>query len=308
MKKIYFSLAFIGCFLLVMPVATSAAEILTVTPTPYQDITDQFVKDEGEGSEGTAGAWIFEANTDVEVVYKADTAAEDPAVVVNSGGRMTGWVNNGDGTTTINFKSVGFLDSDMELPKGYTASTLNIIPAVEQGEGGPTVEATGMWMATNLTEWRMDPPSETDISFGWSLTGPKGETGFMQMFMADATVDFLGSIKGSPLTVDDLAVFDGENQATASVSEVTGGLLTDINVVFQENSLNITPNALASDSVTKNLTVGEKLILSSALNKYRPRKLRTVKFFGFHKKSQKGKKIKIYKKIKKKSSSNFNSS
>ena len=296
MKKLYFSLAFIGCFMLLFPLATSAGSIISVTPTPYQDITDEFRQDKGDDAEGDAFAWILQ-KTPTVVEYAIDAGDDDPAVIVSSGGRIT-WTNNGDGTVTINLDPVGLIDSDMEIPDGYAVNALNIIYPVEQGEEGPTVEATGMSLGTNLTNWQMFPPSEDDISFGWSLTGPKGETGFMQMFMADATVDFLSQINGSPLTVDDLAVFDGDNQATASVTEAEGGLLTDINVVFRENSLKVSPNSLSSDTVTKNLKVSEKLTLSSAFKRYNPRKNKQVNFFGFHKASKKNKKIKISKKTK----------
>lgn len=294
MKKIYFSLSLAASFLLLFPLLTTAGSVVSITPAATE-IDSALLPESG----GEVFGWVTEIGTEYEVVVALDDTA---VVLVCVGGELSGlgWTDNGDGTATTNFTSVEMLDNDMELADGMTATLLNFEPAAEYGEGGPTIEALGTWLSTNVIEWEMYPPMEDDVSFGYSFTGPAGEEGVFKMFVPDSLVTFLGDVKGSPLTEADLAVFADDSQVTSSVDAMAGGLLVDLSLDFIEGSTTIAGKDSDSDGVTKKVTVEEKLPVSLAVKKASIKKSGKTRLYGWLKNGKKKQKVKLYRKIGKK--------
>jgi hypothetical protein len=169
---------------------------------------------------------------------------------------------------------------------------------VELGQDGPTTEFAGGWMSTNLQDWQMIPPSPGNPAFGYELSGPEGETGYFHMFIPQATIDLLSELEGIDLSIDDLAVFEDDEQSSISVSEydtgVYTGALININVTFTEDA---TTTETLSTNVTKKLTVAKQEALSITAQKSSLKKNKTAHLFGWLKSGKKGKAITLWRKL-----------
>ena len=267
------------------------AELQSISPEPQQDISDQ-ITDAPDGV--VVAGWIgIEEDTEYTAVFTAD---ESPAGVITPGGDMsldTPWEYDATaGTVTVTFTGSGLKSvNDMPSNVGLVA----LVGVVAEGEDGPPEEMTGFWLSTNVQDWALIPPSpEQDTpAFGYSLTGPAGETGFLHMFMPTGIKDLLSQYSGRELTWGDLAVFSGDSQSSLSLTEVDGGAYIDINVVFSDTSTSV---SVASSSVTKELTVQEQLPISLASSKTTLNKGKKFRLYGWLKNGKRNKTVTIWRK------------
>lgn len=274
------------------PTSAMTVEVVSISPEPQQDISDLMT--DAPENVGIA-AWLLDDGVEYTTVLAVDEA---PAVVINIGGDMAQdqpWVyDEAAGTLTVVFTSTGIKQTSDDSPDN--AAIIAVVPPVEIGEDGPPVEMTGAWLNTNVQDWELIPPSPDNIAFGFSLTGPTGETGFFHMFMPDTMVELLSELSGEDLTIEDLAVFNGDDQSSMSITEVEGGAYIDINVTFSEAV--VTPSA-KNGSVTKSITIQEQLPISLAANKTTVRSGGSkAHLFGWIKSGQKGKTIEVWRKVK----------
>ena len=114
------------------------------------------------------------------------------------------------------------------------------------------------------------------------------------MFMTDGTKDLLSEYSGQDLEWGDVAVFDGDSQASLDITEVVGGALFELNVVFSE-STTVTPSA-KNTSVTKTLTVQEKQPISLAANKSELKQGKQFRLFGWLKNSKSKQTVTVWRK------------
>ncbi len=278
--------------LLPLPSRAFSGELVSITPEPLQDVSDMV----GDVPENIlVYAWLLEEGTDYTVVA---SVSEEPAVVITPGGDIsldTPWSYDADaGTVTVMFTATGLKQVGNDTGPD-NAGLLAIVPPVPMGEDGPPAEMTGTWMATNVQEWELIPPSEESISFGFSLTGPAGETGFFHMFMPDAIIELMSEYSGQELTVQDLAVFNGDNQSSMSITEVDGGAYIDINVTFSSTTISATAKG-DNGGVTKEITVREQLPVSIAAAKTSVKEGKDARLFGWVKNGKKGQKVQVWRK------------
>ena len=273
------------------PTSAMTVEVVSISPEPQMDISDMMT--DVPAGVGIA-AWLLDDNVEYTAVLAVDEA---PAVIINPGGDIDPeqpWVyDETTGTLTVVFTSTGLKQASDADPDN--ASIIAVVPPVELGEDGPPVEMTGAWLNTNVQNWELIPPSPDNVAFGFSLTGPAGETGFFHMFMPETMVDLLSELSGEDLTIEDLAVFNGDNQSSMSITEIEGGAYIDINVTFSEAV--VAPTAKNS-SITKNITVQEQLPISLAANKTTVKSSGKAQLFGWLKSGQKDKTIEVWRKVK----------
>lgn len=237
--------------------------------------------------------------------------SEEPAAVVGIPMHILSYQYEPEASqVTVVFEHVPYLEG-VELFGPPTDFSLAFIPAVGLGQGGPPAELRGSWMSTNISPsaWQILPPSLENPSFGYSLSGPDGGTGFFEMFIPQALIDLLSTISGSELTIDDLAVFNGENQASISVRPVNGGgASVDIQVIFSEESTELpdaetaaaaslrlatgaNPGTLAL--VTKDLSVSRAESVSLTADNLTVPKGTAVRVYGWVKDGAAGEKVKL---------------
>ncbi|MBI2410448.1 MAG: hypothetical protein HYV32_00935 [Candidatus Kerfeldbacteria bacterium] len=278
--------------LLVLPHNSFAltAELVSITPEPQQDISDMMT---GAPDGVSVFAWLTETDTEYTAVFSVD---EEPAVIITPGGDIAPdnrWSYDEEGgTVTVPFTATG-LKQTSDGPDN--AAIVALVAAVEPGEDGPPEEMTGCWLSTNVQDWELIPPSEDNVAFGFSLTGPEGETGFFHMFMPDSMVDFMSEMSGEELTVEDLAVFNGDNQSSMSITPVDGGAMIDINVKFLSTAISATSED-DDGSITKEITVREQLPISLAANKTELKNGKQAQLFGWLKNGKKNKRVEIWRK------------
>lgn len=281
-----FAFAFV---LLPHPGRAITGELVSITPEPQTDISDMV----GDAPESVLiFAWLLEEGTDYTVVA---SVSEEPAVIITPGGDMSldnPWSYDADaGTVTVTFTATG-LKQTSGGPDN--AGLLAIVAPVPLGEDGPPAEMIGTWFATDIQEWELIPPSDNP-SFGFTLTGPAGETGFFHMFMPDTIIELLSELSGEELTVQDLAVFNGDSQSSMSITEVEGGAYIDINVTFSSTTISATAKN-ASGGVTKSITVREQLAVSIAAAKTSVKEGKNARLFGWVKNGKKGQKVQVWRK------------
>ncbi|MFA6475327.1 MAG: hypothetical protein WCV88_03970 [Patescibacteria group bacterium] len=261
------------------------ADLQSISPAPQQDITDMM----GGAPERVvlAGWLIDEADIANGVEYTAVfTVDEEPAGVVAPGTTMsvdTPPVYNADaGTYTVQFVPSGMKQpTDSSSPENIAVVALVGVADNAAGEDGPPEEMKGFWLSTNVQDWALIPPSpdQATPAFGYSLVGPVGKTGSMTVFMPDGIKDLLSEYSGQELAWAGMAVFDGDNQASLDITEVTGGAVFELNVIFSE-SATTAPSAKAT-TVTKTLTVQEQLPISLAASKTELNKGKQFRLYGW---------------------------
>ncbi len=280
-------------FLMARPSWALTVDVVSMTPTPQQDITDM-IDDAPEGV-GIVG-WILEKDVEYTAVLAVDEA---PAVVITPGGDVAldqPWVyDETNGQLTVVFTSTG-LKQVGEDAGPENVAIIAVVPPVPLGEDGPPVEMTGATLSTNVQNWELIPPSENNHAFGFSLTGPEGETGFVHMYMPQGIIDLLSQFSGEELAIEDLAVFNGDSQSSMSITEVEGGAYIDINVTFTEAAV-VSPTA-TNGSVTKSITVREQLPISLAVNKSEIKAGKTSRVFGWLKNGKKNETVTVWRKLK----------
>ncbi len=308
-KRLLFlsSAALLVGILAVMPKPSRAfsAELVSVSPEVFMDISDQVGP--GPEEEGAPTMEVFGWVTQTDVEYTAVfTVDEEPAMLVTPGGDVSLTTrpsyNADTGEYTVVFTATGLVPSDAEkmegLPEGYGASIVGMIGAVAIGENGPPAEMRGGWLSTDLQQWELIPPSEETVAFGFNLTGDEGETGYFHMFIPDAIIDLLGQFSGKDLTAQDLAVFNGDEQASLSVTEMDGGAYVDINVTFEAEITTLGISAVAANSITKSITAAPKLPVSLAASKTVIAKGSTTRLYGWLKNGKKGETVTVWYKAK----------
>lgn len=288
---------------LVLPLSTWAFTVglQSISPTPEEDISSM-VGDAPELVE--VFGWIIDgADIDDAVEYTAVfTVDEEPAGVIVPGSEMSidtpAVYDEVAGTYTVHFVPVGMEQpTDSESPENVVIAALVGVADIDAGEDGPPEEMKGFWLSTNVQDWALIPPSpeQATPAFGFSLTGPVGEIGVMKVFMPDGIRDLLSEYSGQDLEWADMAVFDGDDQASLGITEVAGGALFELNVVFSETAV-VTPSGKKT-TVTKTLTVQERLPISLAANKTELNKGKQFRLYGWLKNGKKNQTVTVWRKL-----------
>lgn len=167
---------------------------------------------------------------------------------------------------------------EAELPGPPSDFAIAIIPA----DGMSIPESLrGSYMATNISPlaWRLIPPTDASVSFGFEVSGNNGQVAFFDLFVPDSLITDWSALLGRTLTQDDLALFSNNYQASTSFERVEGtnpGALVEIQFTFSPSSNQVVdvvkaveekslaqPKALPPrGKVTKRFTVGEAPALS----------------------------------------------
>lgn len=314
MKKIY--LFFCGAFLALVlaPVAVHAQTAELVSITNNAEDLSELVPSGDAPDEARVFLFGGEYGQEYTAVFSTD---EEPVGILGMGSDLTNsWgYDAATGLVTVTFTAVEIVG--MDGPPDADLFIIVLVYPVAQGEDGPPAEAAGMWMSTNVTQWEMLPPQPGSPQFGFKLTGPAGTAGFFNMFLPDSLIELLSTMEGTPLAIEDLAVFMDDDQASMSISEVEGGALIEINVTFTDDTIMVSratsaytrsaststlaaANVLSilkqsSDSnVTKEIVAKKKLNISLAANKYSIAKNKKVQLFGWLASGQKNKKVALY--------------
>lgn len=301
MNKTFQYLLGVGVSLL-FPLSAMAftADLQSISPTPQQDISDMM----GSAPERVVLAgWVID-ETDIQngttytAVFSVD---EEPAGVIAPGTTMSvdapPVYDAATGTYTVQFVPSGMKQpTDSDSPENVAIIALVGVADNTAGEDGPPAEMTGFWLSTNVQNWALIPPSpdQATPAFGYSLTGPIGETGSMTVFMPDGIKNLLSTYSGQTLTWADLAVFDGDNQASLDITKVTGGAVFDLNVIFSE-SATTTPSAKTT-TVTKTLTVQKQLPISLVASKTELNKGKQFSLYGWLKNGKQNQTITVWQK------------
>lgn len=287
------------------PFAVSAADATVEIVSGGDTLTSMDVGDEAPpevvvvgysspDEEGTTYALVLNTNGYV------------PAVIVAMGAQINEqWTY--DATTsflTLNVTSADFGGAGPFGSEGYppginSVMMFGIAGAVAEGQDGPPVEATGMYMATNIMQWEMLPPSETNRTFGFKLSGPEDHSGFFDFFVPNGLIGFLETTK------EDLVLFVDDEQNSITFTDMEEGALFHIDVTFtndEEESEESAEEAeqstqAESETVTKEITTGEALPVSLAATETSVEKGKKVKLYGWVNDAGKGKKVRLMQKI-----------
>lgn len=303
-----------------LPTAADAAveiELSDVDPIAYAgdlvDITDQI--DTSGKPEEDMNLFIYSTSsinegTEITLTYEmtgteGTDVSSGPLVVMMAGAYFqepnVGYIFEYDEETEVGTVTMPIVISTLYDNEGSLQEALGIsfmTTVYEVGQGGPTEEARGTYLATNTLQHEMIPAMPDNPTFGFSITGPQGSTGFLHFKITEATVDVIGA------PVEDLAVFDGDSQASLGIEATDdGGALVAINYDLRTSSTKtgasiVSAVGSAPKMVTKSFTAGEKLTLSIAAKKSRIVRKKYTKIYGWHKSGQKGKTIQLYKKNK----------
>lgn len=273
------------------------ASLVSISPDAT-DISDQM---SGAPEDVQLFAWMTTIDTSYTATFTID---EQPAMVVTPGASITPEVpptyNAETGEFVVVFTATGVQGAGeqqgQEFPEGQGMSMIGLVGAVEEGQDGPPAEMRGGWMSTDIQQWELVPPSPELPAFGFNLTGPVGETGFLHMFIPDTLIAMLGGFSGEELTVEDLAVFNGDSQASLAVTAVAGGAYIDINVIFSEAVTTVV--SAESDTVTKEITVGEQLPISLTATKTTVGKAKPVALYGWLSTGKSKQSVTLWRKLK----------
>lgn len=294
----FFGAGLFFIFFLLTPRFASAleAELVSITPDA-QDISDQI-----GGGDIPENIVIFGFLTTIDEAYTAIfSVSECPAMVVTPGADIAEdnrWSCDTESKELIvPFTAKELMDEgDKGMPEGSTSTMIALVPVAAPQTDGPPEEMRGGWMSTNISEWELIPPGEEQPYFGYKLTGLSGTEGFFHMFIPDAIIELLSEFSGKELTMNDLAVFNGDAQASLAIEQVTGGALVNINVIFAAN--NTTVESQGSQSVTKELTVREQLNVSLAAKKTTLNQGQKTTMYGWVKDGKANETVTIYRKLK----------
>lgn len=310
MKKILLSLIISTAFSVLLPFTAWAAtaELVSIS-NGAQDRSEWM---EGGDAPAEARTFLFQGTIGEEytAVFAVD---EEPVVMVTPGADITEpWVYDATtGQVTVTIEQTELIGS--EAPEDIDLFIIAVVFPVELGQDGPPLEAAGMWMSTNLTDWQMIPPSpeQETPQFGFRLTGPSGTTGFFHMFLPDGIVNLLSQFSGQTMDIQDLAVFVDDDQASMNITEIEGGAMIEIEVTFSEDATLVAETTSAytrqaltalgkkiTANITKEIVAKERLTVSLASEKYKVKKNGATELFGWTKNGKKGKKITLYAKEK----------
>lgn len=282
----------VACMALPRSGQAFSVELVSILPEPSVDISDQLGAGPSEDAEVEMFGWLTEEDTEYVAVFNVD---EEPAMLVTPGGDVSLTTppeyDSDAGTYTVTFTASGLIGSQ---PAPGTVSLIAMVGAVEVGEDGPPAEMRGGWLSTNLQDWELIPPSPDNVAFGYNLTGPVGETGFLHMFIPNTLIDLLSSLSGVDLDPQDMAVFNGNDQSSISITELDDGIYVDINVEFSEDTSTV---SATSSTVTKSLTVARKLPVSLAAVDYSVKKGRNAELYGWLRNGKKNQTVTLWQKI-----------
>lgn len=246
-----------------------------------------------DGIEG----YMFAGETNTE--YTASfTVDEQPTILTVVGANnVTTEYNAEAGTELVTFTTTEMVGGPSGLPEGTTPFVIAMVDAGSFGENEPPVEATGMMMSTNISDWDIVPPSQETPAFGFNLSGPAGEVGNFHMFLPDATIELIGEFSGETITAASLAVFEDNDQVSLETTEVTGGLEIDITVTFTEDATTVAVGSTdESDTVSKQLTARPKLPISLAARDYTVRDGKKTTLYGWLKNGKANKTVQLWRK------------
>ncbi len=305
MKKFILPLLVLMMAFLILPGSALAfgdetAELVSITPdaTNINDLA-------GQDDDAPEGVSLDVFSGTIGQVYTAVySVSEEPVMVVITGGTMEDWSYDSTAETiTVSTEHTGYIEGSGDFTP-YSPFGIAIVWAAEtEEEDGPPTDMNGSWMATNLMNWNLIPPSDENGGtpyFGYQLSGTTGESGFFQMFMSDGTKDMLSEMADEELDWTDLAVYLDDDQASLSITETTGGALVDIQVTFSENTTKI--SSLASrtggeeEQITKQVKVREQAARTFACKSYRKAKGDKFTCFGWIKNGKKNQKVSLWRK------------
>lgn len=302
MKRCRFFSVFLGLVLLA-PVSAAAGEITDVSVNPPAMVLSQESPQPGADVRvyaGTLGTtYDFEVTVDSEPLCVVITGG----LIVNTNGQA--WTYD-PGTQKVTFQVdfTGFLPGVAEFGP---VDPFSIGLVWSTGPEGAPAQMQGCWMDVNVLQWGLIPPEEDNPAFGYTLSGPSGQTGRFRMFIPDAVIDLLAQLGGdSSYTAADLAVFSGNSQASLAVSEVTSpdGILVDLNVPFTTAvDLQTPPSsparmeaAVGTRSISKQISVREAKPLSMAAKAGSVKRGKKANLFGFPKGGQSALKVTLQQK------------
>lgn len=278
-----------------LPTRAFGATVELVSSGEAVDITDT-VHLQSPGSDVNIFAFSGVEDVTYELVFTSDTA---PTMIITPGADMENandWEYNAEaGTVTMNVTYKGIVtDTQDENSERDMFIIALVFSSSDMSAGGAPVEMIGSALATNLLQWLIIPPQPDAPYFGFQLTGTPGTTGFFHMFIPATAIEYISTMSGEELTVESLAVFVDDQQASMNITEVDGGAYIDINITFAEDALGVS----ATDSITKTITTGAREIVSLAAKKDTLDKGATAKLFGWIHQSKAGKEVVLYRKLK----------
>ncbi len=283
----------LGLFLAPQPSLAFTASLVSLTP----DATN--ISDQVQLPETITGfAFLGTVDQAYEAVISVD---EEPAMVILPGGVMDlsqNWTYDSLGSRVIvNFTASGMKGEFSEnFPEGSAVFVVVLVPVAAEGTDGPPEEMKGAWLSTNISDWSLITPSQEAPYFGFELTGPTGETGFLHMFIPSTVIDLLSTYSGQDLSAESMAVFENNDQSSTSVTDVDGSAYVDINVTFTDKITS--PAAEATGTVVKEITAGAKLPISLAATKYSVTKGKKTTLYGWIKSGKADKTVTLWRKLK----------
>jgi hypothetical protein len=136
-------------------------------------------------------------------------------------------------------------------------------------------------MATNISplDWTLIPPEASSPNFGYQISGPVGQSGFLRMFIPASMFSYISTLVGQTVTPNDMAVFSGTTQTNVLVEDQgNGSALVKVSVPFSSTNTEVTEvveatvQAVSQDvegmasSVAKKITVGREADISLSPN------------------------------------------
>lgn len=283
----------LGLFLAPQPSHALTASLVSLTPDA-SDISDQVQLPD----DVTGFAFMGTADQAYEAIIAVD---EEPAMVILPGGEMDldqNWTYDSvNSQVVVNFTASGVKGEFAEnFPEGTAVFVIALVPVATEGQDGPPEAMKGAWLSTNIMNWSLIAPSQEKPYFGFELTGPSGESGFLHMFIPSTVIDLLSEYSGKDLSAESMAVFENNDQSSATVTDVDGSAYVDINVTFTNNVTS--PADAATTDVVKEITAGAKLPVSLAATKYSVNKGKKTTLYGWIKSGKADKTVTLWRKIK----------
>lgn len=304
-KHLLIALFVMGALVLLTPRATKAAfnvDLSSAAPSDVIDITSQIPAKTPEGIEATMKAYQYGSPVGSEYTLEFDISEPDGSTVTHSPFLVSAGVKikslNYDSATqklTLVVRTEKFYPPEMKEPQPVMVFVfVKTTESTTPGQGGPPLAMAGGYVATTVLDWQIIPPKPGEASFGISLSGDEGTSGFFNMFLPPTMLAFMSQMTGKNVTVEDLAIFVDNDQASTEVNELNGGAFIDINVTFTSGVTSTGAAGASGGSVTKKIMTKEKLPLSLAAKKEKMRKGKKVLLYGWLKSEKKNKKITIY--------------
>ncbi|MCB9030379.1 MAG: hypothetical protein H6619_04950 [Deltaproteobacteria bacterium] len=240
--------------------ADLTATLDTINPTAI-DVTNEFLAKHPPAPAGVV-MYAFRGSGNLGERYTAlFDVSEFPATVVTVGARpVSVSFNPMDSKLRVIFDYAALKLSDDQKNEDFSYNSLFLIGlegAAGPGELGPPQAARGMFMGTNVLEWQLIPPTSDNPKFGFQLSGPQDDTAFFRMFIPNTLIDHLSGLAGETISASELAVYDGDDQASLAVFDTGDGALLDVNVVFSDSAIDV------SDSGNLDLSSFNTLAASS---------------------------------------------